>query len=85
MSNANRFDRRSLFDPFRRALASDEPRAAVPSRGGFSIAAFYARREETAEAARPFPHFTCREGIAAVETTSTGAGPTVPPPRGGVA
>ena len=85
MSDVNRFDRRSLFDAFRRALASDEPREAPPNRGGFSLSAFYARREETAEGARPFPRFTCREGIAAVETTSTGAGPTVTPPREGVA
>jgi len=90
MSDANRFDRRSLFDAFRRALGSDGPRETSRTRGGFSLSAFYERRErdEAASEAPPFPRFEHRQGLAAVETTAVGVGPAEPakdPPRGGVA
>lgn len=73
MSDAKRFDRRSLFDVLRRAVAdrADEPRA-------FSLEAFYARREEAAASASAFPRVVHREGLASVETTAVGAGPTDP-------
>jgi hypothetical protein len=94
MSDEKRIDRRSLFDAFRQALGSDEPRAAPRRRAGFSLSAFYDKRErdEPSTEGAPFPHVVLREGIATAATTRVGAGPTGPepeppkgPPRGGVA
>lgn len=90
MSDANRFDRRSLFDAFRRALGSDEPRPTTRSRGGFSLSAFYERREreDATSEPPPFPRFEHRQDLVAVETTAVGAGPGDPakdPPPGGAA
>lgn len=87
MSDDKRIDRRSLFDAFRQAVGSDAPRAAARRRGGFSLSAFYDKRERdepTSEGA-PFPHVVLRKGLATSATTGVGAGPTGPepePPKG---
>jgi hypothetical protein len=68
MSDARRFDRRSLFDLLRR------PRGA-PS---FSLEVFYAHRAENGERSAALPRFAVREDLAAVETVPPFAEPIAP-------
>jgi hypothetical protein len=76
MSEARRIARRSLFDPFRRALAGGAPvPKSAPPTVGFSLASFYEARGATDEPLDAFPRFALRLGIARVDTTRVGAGP----------
>jgi hypothetical protein len=66
MSSAKRFDRRSLFDVFRRAIRTEQREAAQPvpsAPSDFSLATFYERRGEDGADRSVFPRFSLREGL----------------------